>query len=58
MENKTILTTTQYLQLRNLELKAAQMSNVDLQKFTMEMYRQMLIQQNCYKELLKHKWGI
>lgn len=58
MANQFDLSLEQQFNIRSFECQVRDMNLPQAQNFLVEMYRQMLLQENSYKTLLKHQWGI
>jgi Phycobilisome degradation protein nblA len=52
------LSLEQQFNVRSFEQRVQGMSREQALHFLVEMYRQMLAQENSYKDLLKHRWGM
>jgi hypothetical protein len=52
------LSLEQQFNIRTFETQVNQMSREQAQEFLVNMYRQMLVRENMYKEFLRHEWGI
>ncbi|WP_295616669.1 NblA/ycf18 family protein [Chamaesiphon sp. GL140_3_metabinner_50] len=52
------LSLEQQFNIRSFEHQVKDMSHVQAQEFLVNLYRQMVLQENSYKNLLKHQWGI
>jgi len=52
------LSLEQQFALRSFESQVQQMSHEQAQSFLLLLYRQMIIRDAMYKELLKHEWRI
>lgn len=52
------LTLEQQFNIRSFETQVEQMSLEQAQDFLVKLYRQMVMREATYKELLKHQWGI
>jgi hypothetical protein len=52
------LSLEQQFNIRSFEQRVQSMSREQALHFLVEMYRQILAQENSYKELLKHRWGM
>jgi Phycobilisome degradation protein nblA len=52
------LSLEQQFSIRSFEHQVKDMSQVQAQEFLVNLYRQMMLQENSYKNLLKHQWGI
>jgi hypothetical protein len=52
------LSLEQQFNIRSFEHQVRDMSREQAQEFLVNMYRQMVLQENSYRNLLKHQWGI
>jgi hypothetical protein len=52
------LSLEQQFNIRSFEHQVRGMSHEQAQEFLVNLYRQMVLQENSYKNLLKHQWGI
>jgi Phycobilisome degradation protein nblA len=52
------LSLEQQFNIRSFEHQVRDMSREQAQEFLVNLYRQMVLQENSYKTLLKHQWGI
>ncbi len=52
------LSLEQQFSIRSFEHQVRDMSREQAQEFLVNLYRQMMMQENSYKNLLKHQWGI
>jgi hypothetical protein len=52
------LSLEQQFNIRSFETQVEQMSLEQAQDFLVKLYRQMVMREATYKELLKHHWGI
>ena len=52
------LSLEQQFNIRSFETQVEQMSHEQAQDFFFLLYRQMVMREATYKELLKHHWGI
>jgi hypothetical protein len=52
------LSLEQQFNVRSFEHQVKDMSREQAQEFLVNLYRQMMMQENSYKNLLKHQWGI
>jgi hypothetical protein len=52
------LSLEQQFNIRSFEHQVKDMSREQAQEFLVNLYRQMVLQENSYKNLLKHQWGI
>lgn len=52
------LSIEQQFTLRSFESQVKQMSREQAQEFLVQLYQQMLVRENMYKEFLKHQWGL
>jgi hypothetical protein len=52
------LSLEQQFNIRSFETQVEHMSLEQAQDFLVKLYRQMLMREVTYKELLKHQWGI
>jgi hypothetical protein len=52
------LSLEQQFNIRSFEHQIKDMSHEQTQEFLVNLYRQMMIQENSYKNLIKHQWGM
>ncbi len=52
------LSLEQQFSIRSFEHQVKDMSHTQAQEFLVNLYKQMMLQENSYKNLLKHQWGI
>jgi Phycobilisome degradation protein nblA len=52
------LSLEQQFSIRSFEHQVKDMSHEQTQEFLVNLYRQMMLQENSYKNLLKHQWGM
>jgi hypothetical protein len=52
------LSLEQQFSIRSFEHQVQDMSREQAQEFLINLYRQMMMQENSYRNLLKHQWGI
>ena len=52
------LSLEQQFNIRSFETQVEHMSLEQAQEFLVKLYRQMVMRELTYKELLKHQWGI
>jgi hypothetical protein len=52
------LSLEQQFNIRSFETQVEHMSLEQAQEFLVKLYRQMVMREVTYKELLKHQWGI
>ncbi len=52
------LSLEQQFNIRSFEHQVKDMSHEQTQEFLVNLYRQMMIQENSYKNLIKHQWGM
>jgi Phycobilisome degradation protein nblA len=52
------LSLEQQFSIRSFEHQVRDMSREQSQEFLVNLYRQMMLQENSYKNLLKHQWGM
>jgi hypothetical protein len=52
------LSLEQQFNIRSFEHQVKDMSHEQTQEFLVNLYRQMMLQENSYKNLLKHQWGM
>lgn len=58
MSQPISLSLEQQFTLRSFEDQVKGMSREQAQEFLVKLYRQMMQQENMYKEVIKHEWGI
>jgi hypothetical protein len=54
----TTLSLEQEFNIRCFEQQIKLLSQQQSQEMLVNIYRQMLLQENSYKQLLKHQWGM
>jgi Phycobilisome degradation protein nblA len=52
------LSLEQQFNIRSFEHQVRDMTHEQAQEFLVNLYRQMILQENSYRNLLKHQWGI
>jgi hypothetical protein len=52
------LSLEQQFSIRSFEHQVKDMSHAQAQEFLVNLYRQMMLQENSYKNLIKHQWGM
>ncbi len=52
------LSLEQQFSIRSFEHLVKDMSREQAQEFLVNLYKQMMMQENSYKNLLKHQWGM
>jgi Phycobilisome degradation protein nblA len=52
------LSLEQQFNIRSFEHQIKDMSHEQTQEFLVNLYRQMMLQENSYKNLIKHQWGM
>jgi Phycobilisome degradation protein nblA len=52
------LSLEQQFSIRSFEHLVRDMTHEQAQEFLVNLYKQMMMQENSYKNLLKHQWGI
>ena len=52
------LSLEQQFSIRSFEHQVSGMTHSQSQEFLVNLYRQMMLQENSYKNLLKHQWGM
>lgn len=52
------LTLEQQFNIRSFETQVQHMSLDQAQEFLVQLYRQMVVKEATYQNLLKHQWGI
>jgi hypothetical protein len=52
------LSLEQQFNIRSFEHQVRDMSHEQAQEFLVNMYRQMILQENSYRTLLKQQWGM
>ncbi|TVQ48114.1 MAG: NblA-related protein [Gloeocapsa sp. DLM2.Bin57] len=58
MSESVNLSLEQQFSLRSFESQVQQMSHQQAQEFLIQLYEQMMVRENLYKEFLKHQWGL
>lgn len=54
----TELSLEQQFSIRSFETQVERMSHEQAQQFLVDLYKQMMVREATYKQLLKHQWGI
>jgi hypothetical protein len=57
MSHPIELTLEQQFSIRFFETQVQDMTREQAQEFLVKLYKQMMMQENTYKNLLKHQWG-
>ena len=52
------LSLEQKFNIRSFETQVQKMSREQAQDFLIQLYEQMIIRENMYKEFIKHEWGL
>lgn len=52
------LSLEQQFNIRSFETQVEKMSREQAQEFLVQLYQQMIMRENMYKEFLKHEWGL
>ncbi len=52
------LSLEQQFNIRSFEHQVKDMSHEQTQEFLVNLYRQMMLQENSYKNIIKHQWGM
>ena len=52
------LSLEQQFNIRSFENQVKKMSQEQAQDFLIQMYQEMLVRENMYKDFLKHQWGL
>ncbi len=52
------LSLEQQFNIRSFEHQVRDMTHEQAQEFLVNLYKQMILQENSYRNLLKHQWGI
>jgi len=52
------LSLEQQFSIRSFEHQVKDMNQAQAQEFLVNLYTQMMMQENSYKNLLKHQWGM
>jgi Phycobilisome degradation protein nblA len=52
------LSLEQQFSIRSFEHQVKDMSHEQTQEFLVNLYRQMMLQENSYKNIIKHQWGM
>ena len=52
------LSLEQQFSIRSFETQVEHMSHEQAQQFLVQLYRQMMMREETYKNLLKHQWGL
>jgi Phycobilisome degradation protein nblA len=58
MSRSLDLSLEQQFNIRSFEHQVSSMSHEQAQEFLVNLYKQMVLQENSYKNLLKHQWGM
>lgn len=58
MSKSVNLSLEQQFSIRSFEHQVRDMSREQAQEFLVNLYTQMMMQENSYKSLIKHQWGI
>ena len=57
MSHPIELSLEQQFNIRSFETQVEKMDREQAQDFLVKLYRQMVMREATYKELLKHQWG-
>ena len=52
------LSLEQQFNIRSFEHQIKDMTHEQTQEFLVNLYRQMMLQENSYKNIIKHQWGM
>ncbi len=52
------LSLEQQFNIRSFENQVKKMSHEQAQDFLIQLYEEMLVRENMYKDFLKHQWGL
>ncbi|AFZ12737.1 Phycobilisome degradation protein nblA [Crinalium epipsammum PCC 9333] len=52
------LSLEQQFSIRSFETQVEHMSHEQAQQFLVQLYKQMMMREETYKNLLKHQWGL
>ncbi len=52
------LSLEQQFNIRSFEHQVQDMTHEQAQEFLVNLYRQMILQENSYRNLLRHQWGM
>ena len=52
------LTLEQQFTIRSFETQVQKMSREQAQEFLVQLYRQMMVKENMYKDFIKNQWGL
>lgn len=58
MSKSSELSLEQQFSIRSFEHQVKDMNQAQAQEFLVNLYTQMMMQENSYKNLLKHQWGM
>lgn len=58
MSKSSELSLEQQFSIRSFEHQVKDMNQAQAQEFLVNLYTQMMMQENSYKSLLKHQWGM
>ena len=58
MSKQSELSLEQQFSIRSFEHQVKDMNHAQTQEFLVNLYTQMMMQENSYKNLLKHQWGM
>jgi len=54
----TKLTVEQQFSLKTFEIEVQQMSREQAQEMLVNLYQNIIIQENAYKKIIKERWGL
>ncbi len=58
MSKSSELSLEQQFSIRSFQHQVKDMNQAQAQEFLVNLYTQMMMQENSYKNLLKHQWGM
>jgi hypothetical protein len=58
MSQQSKLSLEQQFNIRSFQHQVQDMSREQAQEFLVNLYTQMMMQENSYRNLLKHQWGM
>lgn len=58
MNNSLKLSLEQQFRLHSFETQVQQMNRAQAQDFLIELFRQMIVKERLYKELIKNEWNL
>ncbi|VEP17057.1 Phycobilisome degradation protein nblA [Hyella patelloides LEGE 07179] len=58
MSHSSELSLEQRFSIRSFENQVQHMSHQQAQEFLVQLYEQMMVRENMYKDFIKHQWGL